>query len=127
MLDIELETLYFPVDATDYAPIAAQIAERDPDAIGMLPGAPVVMINALAAEGITPENQIMSIASIVMTPEVIDELGDALDGHARRRPTMPPTRHENPGIAEFRADLEADGHDPDDPTSTSPRWSRGRT
>jgi Periplasmic binding protein len=126
LLDLELETIYFPVDATDYAPIAAQIAQREPDAIGMLPVSPVVMINALAAEGITPENHIMSIASIVMTPEVIDELGDALDGLLVVSPTLPPTATDNPGVAEFRADLEASGYDPDDPDidfTTVVSWS----
>jgi hypothetical protein len=126
LLDLELETLYFPIDATDYAPIAAQIAQREPDAVGMLPVSPVVMINALAAEGITPESHIMSIASIVMTPEVIDELGSKLDGLLVVSPTMPPTATDNPGIAEFRADLEAIGHDPDDPDidfTTVVSWS----
>ena len=126
LLDLELETIYFPADATDYAPIAAQIAQREPDAIGMLPVSPVVMINALAAEGITPENHIMSIASIVMTPEVIDELGSALDGLLVVSPTLPPTATDNPGVAEFRADLDARGHDPDDPEidfTTVVSWS----
>jgi hypothetical protein len=126
LIDIELETIYFPTDATDYAPIAAQIAQRDPEAIGMLPVSPVVMINALAAEGITPENHIMSIASIVMTPEVIDELGSALDGLLVVSPSLPPTATEDEGIAEFRADLEASGEDPDDPDidfTTVVSWS----
>jgi hypothetical protein len=126
LIDLDLETIYFPADATDYAPIAAQIAQREPDAIGMLPVSPVVMINALAAEGITPENHIMSIASIVMTPEVIDELGDALDGLLVVSPTLPPTATDNPGVDEFRADLEAGGYDPDDPDidfTTVVSWS----
>jgi Periplasmic binding protein len=126
LLDLELETIYFPADATDYAPIAAQIAQREPDAIGMLPVSTVVMINALAAEGITPESHIMSIASIVMTPEVVDELGEALDGLLVVSPTLPPTATDNPGVAEFRADLEASGYDPDDPDidfTTVVSWS----
>lgn len=126
LLDLELETIYFPADATDYAPIAAQIAQREPDAIGMLPVSPVVMINALAAEGVTPENHLMSIASIVMTPEVVDELGNALDGLLVVSPTLPPTATDNAGVAELRADLEASGHDPDDPDidfTTVVSWS----
>jgi hypothetical protein len=126
LIDIDLETIYFPTDATDYAPIAAQIAQRDPEAIGMLPVSPVVMINALAAEGITPEDHIMSIASIVMTPEVIDELGSALDGLLVVSPSLPPTATDDEGIAEFRADLEANGQDPDDPDidfTTVVSWS----
>ena len=55
LIDIDLEVLYFPSDTTDYAPIAAQISQRDPEAIGLLPASPVVMINALADEGLTPE------------------------------------------------------------------------
>jgi hypothetical protein len=124
--EMELETIYFPADATDYAPIAAQIAQREPDAIGMLPAQPVVMMNALAAEGITPETHIMSVASIVMTPEVIDELGVALDGLLVVSPTLPPTATDNPGIEELRADLEASGYDPDDPDidfGTVASWS----
>jgi ABC-type branched-subunit amino acid transport system substrate-binding protein len=113
-LDIEVETLYLPMDTTDFAPVAAQIAERDADAIGLLPSAPVPMINALTAEGITPDKQTMSIASIALTPEIVDELGDALNGMIVVAPTAPPTETKNPGIAEFRAALEANGQDPDD-------------
>jgi hypothetical protein len=118
LLDVQVETIYFPVDTTDYAPIAAQISERDPESIGMLPISPVIMINALAAEGITPETHIMSMASIVLTPEVVAELGSALDGMLVISQTVPPTDAENEGIAEFRADMEAIGEDPDDPTVT---------
>ena len=126
LLDLELETLYFPADATDYAPIAAQIAGHHTDAVGLLPAQPVVMINALAAEGITPENHIVTTASVVMTPEVVQELGDTLDGLIVVSPTVPPTDTDNPGIAEFRDDLEAAGFDPDDPDidfNTVVAWS----
>jgi ABC-type branched-subunit amino acid transport system substrate-binding protein len=116
LIDIDLETIYFPSDTTDYAPIAAQISERDPDAVGLLPSSPVVMINALADEGITPETHVMSIASIVLSPEIVAELGSALDGMIVVSPTVPPNAADNPGIAEFREDLEAIGQDPDDPT-----------
>jgi ABC-type branched-subunit amino acid transport system substrate-binding protein len=115
LIDIDLETIYFPTDTTDYAPIAAQIAERDPEAIGLLPASPVVMINALADEGLTPENHIMAIASIVLTPEVVEELGSAMDGMIVSSQTVPPNEVDNPGIAEFREDLEAIGLDPDAP------------
>lgn len=116
LIDIELETIYFPIDTTDYAPIAAQIGERGTEAVGMLPSSPVAMINALADEGITPESHVMSIASIVLSPEIIAELGPALDGMIVVSPTVPPNAEDNEGIAEFREDLEAIGQDPDDPT-----------
>lgn len=115
LIDIDLETIYFPIDTTDYAPIAAQISERDPEAIGLLPASPVVMINALADEGLTPESHIMAIASIVLSPEIVDELGSAMDGMIVASPTVPPNAVDNPGIAEFREDLEAIDLDPDAP------------
>jgi len=126
IIGIDVEVIYFPVDTTDYAPIAAQIAERDTDAVGLLPVQPVVMINALAAEGITAEDRTITTASVVMTPEVVQELGDVLNGLIVVSPTVPPTDTDNPGIAEFRDDLEAAGFDPDDPDidfNTVVAWS----
>ena len=38
LIDIDLEIIYFPIDTTDYAPIAAQISQHDTEAIGLLPG-----------------------------------------------------------------------------------------
>ena len=126
IIDIEVEVVYFPPDTTDYAPIAAQIDERGTDAIGLLPAQPVVMLNALAAEGITAEDHIVTTASVVMSPEVVQELGATLDGLIVVSPSLPPTDTDNPGIAEFRADLEAAGFDPDDPDidfNTVVAWS----
>ncbi len=125
-LGVKVQTLFIPIDATDFAPVAAQISERHADAVGLLPAAPVPMINALAAEGITPKNHIMSIASIVMTPAIVKQLGSALDGMIVVAPTVPPTETNNPGIAEFRAALKANGHNPDDPNvdfNTVLSWS----
>jgi len=126
IIGIDVEVIYFPPETTDYAPIAAQIAERDTDAVGLLPVQPVVMLNALAAEGITAEDRIVTTASVVMTPEVVEELGDTLDGLLVVSPAFPPTDVDNPGIAEFRDDLEAAGFDPDDPEidfNTVVAWS----
>jgi hypothetical protein len=84
------------------------------------------MINALKAEGITAENHIVTTASVVMTPEVLHELGATLNGLIVVSPTFPPTATENPGIAELRDDLEAAGFDPDDPDidfNTVVSWS----
>jgi hypothetical protein len=126
IIGIDVEVIYFPADTTDYAPIAAQIAERETDAIGLLPAQPVVMFNALAAEGITAEDHIITTASVVMSPEVVHELGDTLDGLIVVSPGLPPTDADNPGIAEFRDDMEAAGFDPDDPDvdfNTVVTWS----
>jgi hypothetical protein len=125
-LGVKVDTIHIPVDTTDFAPVAAQIAERHPESIGLLPTAPVPMINALAAAGITPKNHIMSIASIVMTPSIVKQLGSALDGMLVVSQTMPPTDTTNAGIAEFRADVKAHGGNPDDPNiafATVSSWS----
>jgi branched-chain amino acid transport system substrate-binding protein len=125
-LGVKVDTIHIPVDTTDFAPVAAQISERHPEAVGLLPTAPVPMINALAAAGITPKNHIMSIASIVMTPAIVKQLGSALDGMLVVGETMPPTETKNPGIAEFRDALKATGDNPDEPTvqfTTVSSWS----
>jgi ABC-type branched-subunit amino acid transport system substrate-binding protein len=114
VLDLEVKPIYFPSDTTDFAPVAAQINALDTEAVGLLPSNPVVMINALAAEGLTPAETPMVVPSAVITPEVVDELGPALNGMIVVSQTAPPTDTENPGIAEFRAELEANGQDPDD-------------
>jgi ABC-type branched-subunit amino acid transport system substrate-binding protein len=126
LLKIKVDPIYFPQDTTDFAPVAAQISEADDDAVGMLPLNPVVMVNALAQEGITPDNHDMVVPGGVITPEVLKELGDAANGMLVVSETMPPTEKANKGIAEFRADMEADGKDPDDPNvdaSTVTSWS----
>jgi branched-chain amino acid transport system substrate-binding protein len=126
MLDVEVTPIYFPQDTTDFAPVAAQITEADAEAVGMLPLNPVVMVNALAQEGITPETHDMVVPGGVITPEVLEELGDAANGMLVVNAVMPPTESSNEGIAEFRADMEAAGKDPDDPNvdaATVTSWS----
>ncbi len=126
LLDLKVDPIYFPADTTDFAPIAAQISERNAESIGLLPISPVVMINALAAEGITPQDKTMVIPAAVFTPEVVKELGDKLNGMLVVSQTLPPTDVDNPGIKEFRAELKANGDDPDDPDidfATVTAWS----
>ncbi len=126
LIHINVQIIYFPSDTTDYAPIAAQISARHPDAVGILPISPVVMINALAAEGITPKRTTLVTASIVLTPDIVAQLGHTADGMLVISQTVPPTDTSNKGIAEFRADLRAIGADPDDPDidfTTVVSWS----
>ena len=126
MLGIKVDPIFFPQDTTDFAPVAAQISEKNDDAVGMLPLNPVVVVNALAQDGITPENHDMVVPGGIITPDVIKQLGNALNGMLVVSELMPPTETSNAGIAEFRADMEADGKNPDDPnvdTSTVTSWS----
>jgi hypothetical protein len=115
LLDVKVDTIYFPQDTTDYAPVAAQVSEANDDAVGMLPLNPVAEVNALAQEGITPENHDLVVPGGVITPEILKELGEAANGIIVCSEIMPPTETANPGIAQFRADIQADGKDPDDP------------
>src|SRR5689334_37767 len=126
LLDLKVYSIYFPQDTTDFAPLAAQIDGKHADATGMLPLNPVVMINALAAEGLKADKQIMVVPSATITPDTVKQLGKTLNGMLVVSQTAPPTDTANPGVAEFRADMKADGHDPDDPNvdfSTVTAWS----
>jgi hypothetical protein len=56
----------------------------------------------------------------------LKELGDAANGILVVSEAMPPTETTNLGIQEFRADMKADGKDPDDPevdAGTVTSWS----
>jgi ABC-type branched-subunit amino acid transport system substrate-binding protein len=126
LLDIHVDPIYYPQDTTDFAPIAAEVSQKDDDAVGMLPLNPVVVVNALAQEGITPENHDLVVPGGVITPENLKDMGDAANGMLVVSETLPPTDTANPGIREFRADMEADGKNPDDPNvdfSTVTAWS----
>jgi ABC-type branched-subunit amino acid transport system substrate-binding protein len=125
-IGIEVDPIYYPQDTTDFAPLAAQISEKNDDAVGMLPSNPVVIVNALAQEGITPDEQDIVVPGGIITPDVMKQLGDALNGMLVVSEVLPPSDKDNKGIAEFRADMKADGQDPDDPdvdAATVTAWS----
>ena len=126
LMGLKVTPIYFPQDTTDFAPVAAQISEKNAESIGLLPISPVVMVNALVAEGLSPSDHIMVVPSAVLTPDVLDELGDTLNGMLVVSQTIPPTETDNEGIKQFRADVEANGNDPDDPDvdiATVGAWS----
>jgi ABC-type branched-subunit amino acid transport system substrate-binding protein len=114
-IGIKVDPIYYPEDTTDFAPIAAQVSEKNDDAVGMLPTNPVVVVNALAQEGITPQNHDIVVPGGIITPDVMKQLGSALNGMLVVNEALPPTDASNSGIAEFRADMQADGKNPDDP------------
>jgi ABC-type branched-subunit amino acid transport system substrate-binding protein len=126
LLKVKVDPIYYPQDTTDFAPVAAQVSQADDEAVGMLPLNPVVVVNALAQEGITPENHDLVVPGGVFTPDALKELGDAANGILVVSEAMPPTETSNKGIAEFRADMKANGKNPDDPNvdfSTVTSWS----
>jgi branched-chain amino acid transport system substrate-binding protein len=126
LLKVKVDPIYYPQDTTDFAPVAAQISQANDQAVGMLPLNPVVVVNALAQEGITPENHDMVVPGGVITPDSLKQLGAAANGMLVVSEAMPPTATSNKGIAEFRADMQADAKNPDDPNvdfSTVTSWS----
>jgi len=126
MIGIKVDPIYYPQDTTDFAPVAAQVSEKNNDSIGMLPTNPVVVINALAQDGITPDKQDIVIPNGIITPDQMKQLGSALNGMLVVSEAFPPTDTSNPGIQEFRADMQADGKNPDDPNvnaGTVTSWS----
>ena len=126
LLNVKVDPIYYPQDTTDFAPVAAQISQTNDEAVGMLPVNPVVVVNALAQEGITPDNHDMVIPGGVLTPDSLKQLGSAANGMLVVSQAMPPSETSNKGIAEFRADMTADGKNPDDPNvdfSTVTSWS----
>jgi branched-chain amino acid transport system substrate-binding protein len=114
VLDIEFESVLIPADATDYAPFAAQIAATEPDSIGVGVSNPVLMLNALVQEGISPAEMPITIPAAQLTPTVVAEMGANANGVIAVSQEFPLTAEDNPGIAQIRRDLEAAGFDPDD-------------
>jgi ABC-type branched-subunit amino acid transport system substrate-binding protein len=114
-IGIKVDPIYYPQDTTDFAPVAAQISEKNNESIGMLPTNPVVVVNALAQEGITPDKEDIVVPGGIITPDIMKQLGTALNGMLVVSEALPPTDTANKGIQEFRADMQADGKNPDDP------------
>lgn len=110
-LGVEMESLFFPPDTTDFAPIAAQVATRDPDSIGIIVTSVIPFINAMDAEGISPLDTPMFTAVGLIPPDVIQELGSKVDGFYLISGNVPAQDTENPGIQQMLAEYEAAGID----------------
>jgi ABC-type branched-subunit amino acid transport system substrate-binding protein len=125
-LGVNIEFLWYPPDTTDFAPIAAQAREKDPDAIGLLVLTALPVMNALANEGISATETPVFTSIVLAAPEVIRELGDAAEGMYLITQSATPSHTENAGIQQMREEFEAAGLDPDDedlgPTATA-YWS----
>jgi ABC-type branched-subunit amino acid transport system substrate-binding protein len=108
-LGINMDTLWVPPETTDWAPVAAQIAEKDPKAIGLILPSVVPFMNALDAEGISAQDVPIMSAVTLVPPEVVDELGPKGDGMYLLTQAAPPSDTDNPGIAQMLDELEAAG------------------
>jgi ABC-type branched-subunit amino acid transport system substrate-binding protein len=115
IVHVKYSFLLYPVDTTDFAPVAAEIVARHPAAIGMAPVALKPFISALYAAGITPKKEILCLPSLVINPQAIQQAGKLLDGYIVVSQQLPPDDTSNPGIIAFRKDLKAAGYNPNSP------------
>jgi branched-chain amino acid transport system substrate-binding protein len=118
-LGVDLDVLWVPPETTDWAPVAAQVAERDPQAIGVALPQMVPLINALDAEGITPATVPIQTAVTLLPPEQIEQLGSKADGIYLVTQAAPPTDTDNPGVKQMLKEFEEAGVDID-PEQGSP-------
>jgi hypothetical protein len=126
-LGVDLDVLWVPPETTDWAPIAAQISERDPQAIGLALQSVVPVINALNNEGITPKDVPIQTAVTLVPPEQIDELGAKADGIYLVTQVVPGSDTSNPGVKQMIKEFGEAGVDID-PSQSSPAvvtaWSQ---
>jgi hypothetical protein len=118
-LGVDMDVLWVPPETTDWAPVAAQVAERDPQAIGVALPQMVPLINALDQEGITPDDVPIQTAVTLLPPEQIEQLGPKADGIYLVTQVTPPTDGDNPGIKQMLKEFAAAGVDID-PEQGSP-------
>ena len=113
-MNIKLDALFIPADTTDFAPVAAQIAERKPSALGLILTTQMVpFFNALAAEGITAHDMPVFTAVTLMAPEVLKQLGSKAEGVYLLTGQAPPSDKDNPGIQQMLKELKDYGYPAD--------------
>ena len=108
-LGVAMDVLWVPPETTDWAPVAAQVAERDPQAIGVALPSMVPFINALDAEGITPSDVPIQTAVTLLPPEQIDQLGAKANGIYLVTQVTPATDTENAGVKQMLKEFDAAG------------------
>jgi len=108
--NVNLDSLFIPPDTTDFAPVAAQIANRKPSALGLILTTQMVpFFNALADEGISPRDIPTFTAVLLMAPEVLKQLGSKADGVYLLTQQAPPSDSDNPGVQQMLKELKAAG------------------
>ena len=110
-MGINLDALFIPPDTTDFAPVAAQIAERKPSALGLILTTQIVpFFNALADEGISAHDVPIFTAVTLMPPEVLKQLGSKAEGVYLLTQQAPPSDSDNPGIQQMLKELKEYGY-----------------
>jgi ABC-type branched-subunit amino acid transport system substrate-binding protein len=106
---VKVNTLFVPPTTTDYAPVAAQVAQANPKSIGIILTDVVPFLNALAANGITPKKVPMATAVTLMPPNVLHQLGSVANGMYLLTQQAPPSDSTNPGIQQMLKQLKQAG------------------
>ena len=106
---VKVNTLFVPPTTTDYAPVAAQVAQANPKSIGIILTDVVPFLNALAANGITPKKVPMATAVTLMPPNVLHQLGSVANGMYLLTQQAPPSDSTNPGIQQMLKELKQAG------------------
>jgi branched-chain amino acid transport system substrate-binding protein len=110
---VKMDVQWVPPDTTDFAPVAAQIAQQKPKAIATILQKTVPFMNALDAEGISPKETPIMTAINFFPLEAADQLGSKADGLYLLSQAAPPSDGDNPGIKQMLAELKAAGVDKD--------------
>jgi hypothetical protein len=108
-LGVHMDVLWVPPETTDWAPIAAQVSERHPQAIGTALPSMVPFINALANENITPKDVPIQTAVTLLPPEQIKQLGSKADGIYLVTQVTPATDTTNAGVQQMMKEFAAAG------------------
>ena len=110
-LGIEWKTLFFPQDTVDFAPIAAQVVQEDPDSLQFGVTQVEPFLEALAAEGWTPAEKPTLTTSVLTPRTVLEAVGDKAEGLYVMSNQVPPTVDDNEGIKQMHAEYDAAGMD----------------
>ena len=108
-LGVNMDVLWVPPETTDWAPVAAQVAERNPQAIGVALPSMVPFINALNNEGITPADVPIQTAVTLLPPEQIAQLGSKADNIYLVTQVTPPSDSTNAGVQQMKKEFAAAG------------------
>ena len=115
-----MDVLWVPPETTDWAPVAAQVAERKPQAIGVALPSMVPFINALDNEGITPSDVPIQTAVTLLPPEQIKQLGSKADGIYLVTQVTPATDTSNPGVKQMLKEFDEPRGSTSTPSQSSP-------
>ena len=106
---ITLQTTFFPLTTTDFAPIAASIVAKKPGAITFLMPQGDQFISALLNVGLNLSSTPIIINQGILTPKQQGELGSKINGTYEIGDVVPPSATSNAGIQQMQKEYQADG------------------